>query len=97
MRVHHAAATSYIDQCIGSAIEKIVEQLVGKIAAGVVDVLGATDVQATGQQLIGSFLEPAAAGIADKAQESEADARLAAAAHDTLGGAMEDVTKYSSL
>jgi len=95
MRVHHAAASSYVEEIFGNAIDKIVERMVAKLASGAVSVAGETNVAGTGQALIGSFLEPAAANVAEKAAGD--DDRLKAAAHDAVGGAVEDVTKYSAL
>ncbi|GMI34912.1 hypothetical protein TeGR_g11538 [Tetraparma gracilis] len=97
MRVHHAAARSYVEDLIGGALEKVVQDMVAQIArGGAAEAVGGRAAEEGGRELVGSFLEPAAAVVAERAREGEEEGRFVAAAQDTLGGAVEDVTKHST-
>jgi hypothetical protein len=97
MRVHHAAARSYVEDLIGGALEKVVQDMVAQIArGGAEEAVGGRAAEEGGRELVGSFLEPAAAVVAERAREGEEEGRFVAAAQDTLEGAVEDVTKHST-
>ena len=101
-RVHHSTAVSFVQGLMEQALDKVVQDLVMRMVKGGdgAKIIGKVEGEAVKQvatELVGSFLEPSAAAIAEVAKESETDARIAAAATGTVDQIMTDVTKNSTL
>ena len=99
-RMHHATATSFVQNLIEQALQNIVDDIAMKIlksSSAAKAVEKATEVEATAKELVGSFLEPSAAAIAQNAAKNEDEARLAMASASTVDQAISDITKNSNL
>ncbi len=100
MRVHHAAAVSYVDELMISAIEKVVADIAMGIVKGgpaAEEVKVSQEIQETAKDLVSSFMQPSAAAIAGSQEKAKEEERMAAAAHATVEGAVDDVAKYSTV
>ncbi|GMH51742.1 hypothetical protein TrRE_jg390 [Triparma retinervis] len=101
-RVHHSTAVSFVQGLMEQALEKVVQDVVMKMlkggdgASAIRDVKGEA-VEQMAKELVGSFLEPSAAAIAEMAKATETDARITAAATETVDQIMTDVTKNSTM
>jgi hypothetical protein len=101
-RVHHSTAVSFVEGLMQQALDKVVQDVVMKMLKGgdgasvIRDIRGEA-VEHMAKELVGSFLEPSAAAIAEMAKATETDARITAAATETVDQIMTDVTKNSTL
>ena len=101
-RVHHSTAVSFVEGLMQQALDKVVQDVVMKMLRGgdgasvIRDTRGEA-VEHMAKELVGSFLEPSAAAIAEMAKATETDARITAAATETVDQIMTDVTKNSTM
>jgi len=103
VKTHYGSATSFVDGLVDNAVDKVATGVAmdelradPELARALLEAAQATPRQSESltRDLVASFLTPAAEEVAERQAKAEEEARFVDAAHKTVKGSVDDISKH---